>query len=109
DERTAELMLLPFLVAMVVASPVAYLHHVIYLLPGLALSLGYAWTALAGWRRPAAVAVLLLAAAAAGAPFPEMYMHRGISPIGQGLPLGLELLTSLNLYALLALALAGAW
>jgi alpha-1,2-mannosyltransferase len=101
DEKVAELMLLPILVLMVISSPLTYVHHVLYVAPGLVLSLSFAWAGLRGWRRAAAVASLLLAATAAGIRFPELYWHWTLSPLEA------KLFTSLNLYALLVLMLIG--
>ncbi len=105
DEKVAELMLLPFLVLMVIASPLTYVHHVLYVAPGLVLALSYAWAGLRGWRRAAVVTSLVLAASAAGIHFPRLYRQWSLSPLET------KLFTSLNLYALLvclavALALA---
>jgi alpha-1,2-mannosyltransferase len=101
DERVAELMLLPFLVLMVISSPLTYVHHVLYVAPGFVLSLSYAWAGLRGRRRAAAVVSLLLAGAVAGFRFPDLYWHWTLSPLEA------KLFTSLNLYALLALMLIG--
>ena len=102
DSPGAEIMVLPFLVLMAVSSPLTYLHHVVYVAPGLVLALAYAWNALRGWRRPATVLALLLAMLVAAAPWPSKYGGWHLSAAGE------KFLTSLNLYGLLALALLGA-
>ncbi|HEY2290247.1 MAG TPA: glycosyltransferase 87 family protein [Thermoanaerobaculia bacterium] len=101
DEKAAELMLLPFLILMVIASPLTYVHHVLYIAPGQVLALCFAWSALRGWRRAVAVGSLLLVSAVAGFRFPDLYWHWTLSPLEA------KLFTSINLYALLALMLIG--
>ena len=92
--KSTEHVLLPLSVVMIVASPLAYTHHVIYLLPGLLLALHLA---LRDERRVLAGALLVLGALAS-TEFPNVYTS--------GWP---TLALSLNLYALLALYGIGVW
>jgi alpha-1,2-mannosyltransferase len=88
-------MLLPLIVLMIIASPLAYTHHIIYLLPPLLLELH---RALREDRRVHAGALLLLSAIAS-CDFPAVYSN---PPPG-------TIWTSINLYALLALYGVGVW
>lgn len=104
--QARNLLVSSFLVLMIVASPFAYRHHVIYLLPGAVLLLT---DASLGFRPVAGIVwtgLLLGVMALAGAPFPGMYARWSLSPQAA------RFLTSLNLYALLllmALGLAQTW
>jgi alpha-1,2-mannosyltransferase len=96
-EPDAPLLLLPYLVLMVVASPLAYLHHVIYIYPAL---LAAAWLLVARGDRRSWVLLALAAGAAliASIDFPLYYRTLHVPP---------GVLQSLNLYALLVLFFLG--
>ncbi len=96
-----DLFLVPLLVIMVIAAPLAYIHHTLYIYPAVWLLLS---RSLAGgkWSKIFPV-LLLLAAAAASFDFPVRYpwyfSHFHFSPWFTAL------FTSLNLYALLFILL----
>ena len=92
-------MLMPYLVLMIISSPLAYLHHVIYIYPGLLVA---GWALLeSGERRTLGASVALVCLAAiASMDFPVHYDRLG-SPVAA--------LRSLNLYALLGLFGLGLW
>jgi alpha-1,2-mannosyltransferase len=88
-------MLLPLIVLMIIGSPLAYSHHVIYLLPPLLLELHRAFRE---DRRVRAGALVVLSAIAS-CDFPILYPNPRPAPIW----------LSVNLYALLALYGMGVW
>lgn len=87
-------LLLPYLVLMAIASPLTYLHHVVYLYPGL---LGVLLLESRDARSRSLQIATFVFCVVASTDFPSVYKKAGWpmeSP---------ALLTSLNLYALLAL------
>lgn len=97
---TAPLML-PYLVLMTVAAPVAWLHHVVYILPGLAFTAQMIWFGLRGLPRALGLVLLCALVGLAGSDLSPVY--RMIQP-GESMR---PFLISLNLYALLMLFFAG--
>ncbi len=100
-ERAASPGQLPLLVIMVAASPLAFRHHVIYLYPAACLALAHALRAPAGLRGALALGGLVAALGVAGADLPQLYPQLALGPAAA------RAVTSLNLYALLGLYLAG--
>ena len=88
-ETRFERLLLPLSVVMIVASPYAYVHHLIYLMPALLLALHRALRE----DRRALCAALLVATALLAVDFPWLFFRH---------PQG-AIVTSLDLYVLLAL------
>lgn len=94
DKMSGVLLLGPYLIFMVIASPVAYSQHVIYLYPGLLLTLWH-FVQKTDRRMVKRCLVILLLVAVASLNFTYIiYAQFGINWV---------LLQSLNLYALLAL------
>jgi alpha-1,2-mannosyltransferase len=91
--RSRESLLVCYLVLMVVGSPLAYLHHVVYVYPGLLLAAGLLMTE-GNARSHALLALLVGLAAFFSTDFPLLYGRLSIH---------LDPLRSLNLYALLLL------
>ncbi|MCD4655602.1 DUF2029 domain-containing protein [bacterium] len=92
-----EFLLLPYLVLMVVGSPLTYLHHVIYIYPGLLLC---TWIVLRKGGRLASVLLTCLVGltVVASIGFPLLYGRLGVES---------TVLKSLNLYALLCIFVLG--
>ncbi|TET33327.1 MAG: DUF2029 domain-containing protein [Planctomycetota bacterium] len=101
-ERAAEVLILPFFVLMIIASPLTFLHHVIYLLPCAVLANAY-MTALPRPKREFHIFVIFLIIAVAGIDFPIYYDGVLMPDIGR------ECFTSVNLCALLGLFFIGIW
>ena len=97
DPRGRALLLMPLSIVMMIGSPLAYAHYVLYLLPGALFQLAFAV------RSGQVKYVGLLAAlfAIVSTDFPAFYYRFHYGPMGD------LLLTSLNLYALLVLYLVG--
>ena len=93
----AELLILPYLIVMIVASPVAYLHHVVYAYPGVLI---VAWMVFPNGNRRSCglLAVVVGLTFIASIDFPLYY---------NALHLNWVILRSLNLYALLTLFFIG--
>jgi alpha-1,2-mannosyltransferase len=91
--RARVFLLLPYLVLMIIASPLTFFHHIIYIYPGI---LVISWILLHRAKREAILLLLLLLGTAliASIDFPIYY---------EALSIEAELLRSLNLYALLVL------
>lgn len=98
-----ELMLLPFLVLMIAATPYAYIHHAVFLLPGAALAAGHVWLSRRGASRIGWLAALATLAALASLNFPLRYETWTLPPWA------MKAATSINLYVLLALLALGTW
>lgn len=92
-----ELLILPYLIFMIIASPLAYLHHVVLILPGLLIT---AWLIVPGDNRGSYVflALMLGLTFIASTDFPLLYDRLHINA---------GMLRSLNLYALLILFALG--
>jgi len=91
-----ELLLLPYLVLMVLGSPLAYLHHVIYIFPGVLLT---CWILIQRKGRYVFLLISLLSLTlVASIDWPMRYGRLGLE---------LNIFTSLNLYALLGLFFLG--
>lgn len=58
--KTPELLLLPLLILMVIASPVTYLHHFIFILPGLVYFLLYIFYNFSGYEKKLYLGIALL-------------------------------------------------
>ncbi len=90
-EMDKKWFLLPYLVLAVIVSPLVYLHHVIYLFPGLVFLVGY----MVSSASPKAIWTFFLITCAvivASIDWPSYYHHLGLNA---------KMLTSLNLYALI--------
>ena len=97
-DPTGRLLLLgPLSIVMVIGSPLAYAHHVLYLLPGAMLQLVFAIRS--GNVKYAAGLPALFAIVATD--FPAYYYRFKLGPTAN------QLVTSMNLYALLALYFVG--
>lgn len=94
DEASAVALFFPILV---LASPLAYVHHVIYVAPAAAVWISRAWRD----RHPGRLAALLGLLLLASTDFPPLY---GRIELGAG---AFKIATSLNLYALLGLVAVG--
>jgi alpha-1,2-mannosyltransferase len=94
---TYEQWLLPLTVVMIVASPVAYHHHIIYLMPAVLLATYRAIRE----ERLVLTAVVLSLTAIAGIDFPALFDLAQFSPG--------PIASSPNLYALLMLYAIGLW
>ena len=92
-----EFLLLPYLVLMIIGSPFTYLHHVIYIYPGILLT---SWVILIRGSRPCALLLICVIglAVVASIDFPILYGRLGLES---------AVLRSLNLYALLCLFVLG--
>ncbi|MCB0208467.1 MAG: DUF2029 domain-containing protein [Anaerolineae bacterium] len=88
-----KLLLLPYLVLMIIASPFTYLHHVIYIYPGLLLTIWTVWDRSCRLRVPLLIGLISLTIIA-GIDLPSLYNDLGLN---------ITLLRSINLYALLCL------
>jgi alpha-1,2-mannosyltransferase len=97
DPLARSLLLAPLSIVMVIGSPLAYAHHVLYLLPGALLQLAFAIRS----GQVKYVALLAASFAVISIDFPAMYHRFKFGPMGD------LYLTSLNLYGLLALYLIG--
>jgi alpha-1,2-mannosyltransferase len=60
DAVGEQLLLLPYLVLMIIFSPLAYEHHLVYLYPGVAFLFCYIWFSRTGMARIVPVVTLLL-------------------------------------------------
>jgi len=92
DDVTQRLLLGPLLVVMVIASPLAYAHHVLLLLPGALVQVVF----LARHRPVWQLGLLMVLFAVASVDFPAFYHRFGFGDLGWRL-------ASFNLYALLAI------
>ena len=92
-----ELLLLPYFILMVLASPLAYLHHVIYLYPAL-LIVSYRLLCLPGKSARVLLLLILGAALTAGVDLPHYYERLGAIP---------AVLKSVNLFMLVLLFFIG--
>ncbi len=93
DKRGGALFVLPYLVLMVISSPVSWLHHLVYLLPGVVFALRdfkFAW-------RPG-IWFLVLVSLIVFASFDYLAIYSSMSVAEEIRPF----VTSLNLYILLA-------
>lgn len=97
QKGVGEFLLLPYLVLMIVGSPLTYLHHVIYIYPGLLLC---SWIALIRGGRLGWVLFISLIGltGVASIDFPLLYDQLGLHS---------TVFRSLNLYALLGLFVLG--
>jgi alpha-1,2-mannosyltransferase len=93
DPVARSLLLAPLSIVMVIGSPLAYAHHVLYLLPGALLQLAFAIRS----GQVKYVALLVASFAIISTDFPAIYYRFKFGPMGN------LYLTSLNLYGLLAL------
>lgn len=91
------LLVLPYLIFMIIASPLTYLHHVVLIYPGLLIT---AWLIMPREKRGSYVllAVMLGLAFIASTDFPLLYNRLQING---------GILSSVNLYALLILFILG--
>lgn len=97
NERNEAGFVLPYLILMVIASPVTWLHHLVYLLPGLVFVLRDRWFRRHEKRGRWSLLVILALVVASSYNFQAMYPAMAI-------PEELRpFVTSLNLYTLLAL------
>ena len=88
-----KLLLLPYLILMIIASPFTYLHHIIYIYPGLLLTIWAVWDGCCRLRVPLLFCLISLTIIAS-IDLPAMY---------KDVDLQMTILSSLNLYALLCL------
>jgi alpha-1,2-mannosyltransferase len=93
----APLLLGPYLIWMVIASPLTYVHHVVYIYPGLVTTM-WSRAAEAGERWRTLCLIMLALAGVASLDLPMLYDRLGAS---------WPALRSLNLYALLGLFVLG--
>jgi len=94
DERS----ILPYSVLMIIVSPIASLHHIVYIFPGAVFALRYVWLHFSGKRRAIRFGLLLLTVLLSSFDFfyyiyDRWQMPEGLRPYA----------TSMNLYALLGL------
>ena len=92
-----ELLVLPYLIFMIIASPLTYLHHVVLIYPGLLIT---AWLIMPREKRGSYVLLALMLGLAfiASTDFPLLYNRLQING---------GILSSVNLYALLILFILG--
>ena len=99
--QAPEYLLLPLLTLMIIASPLSYIHHIIYLFPGICWLAGH--TDSASKRALILCGLLIGAAAVAAVDFPSRYPWYLTRHALNGWKA--ILFTSLNLYALLLVLL----
>ncbi len=96
-EADSHLMLLPLLAVMIVASPLTFLHHVVYLFPGALYSLFFVWRSYPGRERWPVAGGILLLVGLSSFDFESRYGALGLP----------NEVASLNLFALFALYVVG--
>jgi alpha-1,2-mannosyltransferase len=98
--RSEQLLVLPYLVVMVVASPVTWLHHLVYVFPGAFLALRWSLHDQEGKCRWICIATLSSLSVLSGVDFQRLYPSM---PVSEALR---PWLTALNLWFLLLLFVA---
>ncbi len=100
EARSYHLLVLPFMVLMVIASPLAWRHHLVYLLPGVFLTVRYLVSDPVRSGKWAWAGVFLALAAGSTMDFSLVYGHLALPEVIR------PIATSLNLYCLLGLLFA---
>jgi len=98
--RSYHFLVLPFMVLMVIVSPLAWRHHLVYLLPGVFLTVRYLASESGGSGRWVWAGVLLVLAAGSTMDFSMVYRNLAIPEVVR------PIATSLNLYCLVGLLFA---
>jgi hypothetical protein len=98
DQGESTLALALCFPAVILASPLAYLHHMVYLIPSVVIWLTWAWTRGRSWVLGSVVCL----ATASGMNWPSLYDDLGSAFSGVGA-------RAVNLYAVVALYGIGIW